>query len=247
MFDLTTIIVITATFLLAGGVKGIIGLGLPTLSLGLLTVSFDLTTAMALLIIPSITTNFWQAIVGGNAASLLRRLWPFLLMATATVWIGATALTRLDLGLLSVLLGLLLVSYSLISLTGFQPGISNRAEAWSGPLFGIANGILTGMTGSFVVPGVMFLQAIGLPRDMLVQAMGILFTVSTAALAVALHTNNLLTPELGLVSATAVVPAAVGMVAGQRIRRNLSEKRFRQVFFIAILVLGSYIILKAVL
>ena len=247
MFDLTTIIVITATFLLAGGVKGVIGLGLPTLSLGLLTASFDLTTAMALLIVPSVTTNLWQAIVGGNAARLLRRLWPFLLMATVTVWIGATALTRLNLELLSVLLGLLLVSYSIISLIGFQPGISKRAEVWSGPLFGIANGILTGMTGSFVVPGVMFLQAIGLPRDMLVQAMGILFTLSTAALAVALHTSNLLTLELGLVSATAVVPAAVGMVTGQRIRRNLSEKSFRQVFFIAILVLGSCIILKAVL
>jgi len=247
MFDLTTIIVITATFLLAGGVKGVIGLGLPTLSLGLLTASFDLTTAMALLIGPSVTTNLWQAIVGGNAARLLRRLWPFLLMATVTVWIGATALTRLNLELLSVLLGLLLVSYSIISLIGFQPGISKRAEVWSGPLFGVANGILTGMTGSFVVPGVMFLQAIGLPRDMLVQAMGMLFTLSTAALAVALHTNNLLTPELGLVSATAVVPAAVGMVTGQRIRRNLSEKSFRQVFFIAILVLGSCIILKALL
>ncbi|MFA9419185.1 MAG: sulfite exporter TauE/SafE family protein [Gammaproteobacteria bacterium] len=247
MFDLSSVIVIAATFLLAGAVKGVIGLGLPTLSLGLLAATLDLTTAMALLIIPSFMTNLWQAIAGGKALELLRRLWPFLLMATLTVLAGATALTRLDLALLSILLGGLLVCYSLLSLVGFHMSISSQAEPWAGPVFGTVNGILTGMTGSFVVPGVMYLQSIGLPRDTLVQAMGILFTASTLALAFALHTNNLLTPELGLVSAMAVVPAAVGMVAGQRIRRKLPEARFRQIFFIGILLLGVYIILQTLL
>jgi uncharacterized membrane protein YfcA len=139
------------------------------------------------------------------------------------------------------------VSYSVLSLAGFRLSIASQRETWAGPLFGSANGILTGMTGSFVVPGVMFLQGIGLPREMLVQAMGILFTVSTLALALALHTNNLLTPEIGLVSAIAVIPALVGMVAGQQIRRRLSEARFRQFFFVAVLLLGVYIILKTVL
>jgi len=247
VFDLTSVIVIAATFLLAGTVKGVIGLGLPTLSLGLLTAALDLTTAMALLIIPSFITNLWQAIDGGNTRELLRRLWPFLLMAAITVWPGAMALTRLDLALLSILLGGLLVSYSLLSMVGFHLSITSRSEAWTGPVFGTVNGILTGMTGSFVVPGVMYLQSIGLPRDMLIQAMGILFTASTLALAFALHTNKLLTPELGLVSAMAVVPAAVGMVAGQRIRRKLPEALFRRIFFIAILSLGVCIILKTLL
>ncbi|MGY8961479.1 MAG: TSUP family transporter, partial [Alphaproteobacteria bacterium] len=123
---------------------------------------------------------------------------------------------------------------------------SNR-EIWAGPVFGAANGILTGMTGSFVVPGVMFLQAIGLPRDMLVQAMGMLFTVSTIALAIALQRNDLFSSELGLTSAAALAPAIAGMIVGQKIRHRLSEARFRHVFFIAILILGAYIIANAVL
>ena len=246
MDDFTTIAAIAGTFLLAGGVKGVIGLGLPTVSLGLLTATFDLTTAMALLIVPSFVTNLWQALAGGNGRELLLRIWPFLLMATATVWLGATALTRLDLSLLSALLGGLLVAYSTLNLAGVRLKIAAQRENWAGPLFGTANGILTGMTGSFVVPGVMFLQGIGLSRDMLVQAMGMLFTTSTLALALALQNNSLLTTQLSLVSGAAVIPAVVGMVAGQRIRRNLSEARFRQTFFIAMLVLGLYIIAKAV-
>ncbi len=245
MFDPLTITVIAATFLLAGSVKGVIGLGLPTVSLGVLTAAIDLTTAMALLIVPSFVTNLAQAVMGGNGRVILLRTWPFLLMATVTVWLGATALTRLNLSLLSALLGALLVVYSTLSLSGVRLAIPAQREIWAGPLFGTANGILTGMTGSFVVPGVMYLQAIGLTRDALVQAMGVLFAASTVALAVALQGNSLLTPQLGLVSAAAVIPAAAGMIIGQRVRRRLSEERFRKVFFIGICALGAYIIANA--
>ena len=107
-------------------------------------------------------------------------------MATATVWLGAGALTRVDVSWLSALLGLLLVIYAAVNLSGFRPALTVRQERWAGPLTGVANGVLTGMIGSFVVPGVLFLQAIGLSRDALVQAMGMLFALSTLALALAL-------------------------------------------------------------
>ena len=245
MLDAFTIAAIAATFLLAGAVKGVIGLGLPTVSLALLTVALDLPQAMALLLVPSFVTNIWQALVGGNTVAIVRRTWPFLLMATLTVWVGATALTRVDLSWLSALLGALLVSYSAMNLAGFRLVISARREVWAGPLIGTANGILTGMTGSFVVPGVLFLQAIGLSRDMLIQAMGMLFMVSTVALAAALQGNGLLTNQLGILSTAALVPAIIGMLFGQRIRQRLSEDLFRRVFFISLLILGAYIIAKA--
>lgn len=245
MIDPAIIPTIAATFLLAGAVKGVIGLGLPTVNLGILTAAFDLPTAMALLIVPSFVTNAFQASVGGNARAIFARIWPFLLMATATVWVGASALTRVDLDLLSGLLGFLLIAYATINLVGLRLVISASDETWAGPVFGVANGVLTGMTGSFVVPGVMFLQAIGLSRDMLIQAMGMLFTASTVALALALRNNELLTGAQSVLSVLALAPALIGMVAGQAVRKRLSETRFRQVFFISILVLGGYIVLGA--
>ena len=245
MAEPLTLLAIAGTFLLAGAVKGVIGLGLPTVSLALLTVALGLPQAMALLLIPSFVTNLWQAAVGGNAVAILRRLWPFLLMATVTVWIGAHALTRVDLALLSALLGAVLVVYGALNLAGLRLALTARQEVWAGPLLGTANGVLTGMTGSFVVPGVLFLQAIGLPRDMLIQAMGLLFTVSTLALAVALQRNQLLSAELGALSAAALVPALLGMGLGQRLRRRLPEPLFRRVFFVALLLLGGYIMASA--
>lgn len=245
MIDLTVILAVTGTFLLAGMVKGVIGLGLPTVSLALLTVAFDLPSAMALLLAPSFVTNLWQALVGGNGRAIVIRIWPFLLMATVTVWIGAAALTRVDPKLLTALLGALLVVYALVNLAGIRLTIPARHEAWAGPLVGTANGVLTGMTGSFVVPGVMFLQGIGLSRDRLIQAMGMLFAASTLALGVALQKASFLTIENGLLSCAAVLPALAGMVLGQQVRKKLSEQYFRKAFFIALLVLGVYIIAGA--
>lgn len=239
------LVLIGATFLLAGGVKGVIGLGLPSVSLGILAATLDLTTAMALMVMPSLVTNFWQGAVGGHLRMLLVRLWPFFLTATVTVWLGAMALSFADLELLSGLLGVLLALYAAIALAGWRPVLDGGQELWAGPGFGVVNGVLTGMTGSFVVPGVLFLQAIGLPRDVLVQAMGILFTLSTVALAIALQRHSFWTADLGLVSLGAVVPALIGMVVGQRLRRSLSETAFRRVFFWSLLALGLYIIARA--
>ena len=245
MPDPLTALAIFGTFLLAGAVKGVTGLGLPAVSLALLTVALDLPSAMVLLLAPSFVTNLWQALVGGNARAVVVRLWPFMLMATATVWIGAAALTRVNLFLLTALLGVLLFTYAMVSLAGLRVAIALRHEGWAGPLFGLVNGVLAGMTGSVVFPGILFLQAIGLSREQLIQAMGMLFTTSTLALAVALQGAGFLTVELGLLSAAAVIPALIGMLGGQRIRQKLPEERFRQVFFVALLVLGAYIAVNA--
>lgn len=242
MPDLFVLLSILLTFLLAGAVKGVIGLGLPVVSLALLTASMGLPQAMALLLVPSFITNVWQAAVGGHAQTILRRIWLFLAVACCAVWFGAQALTLVDLAWLSALLGALLVLYALLSLSGLRLSIPPARELWAGPLLGAVNGLLAGMTGSFVFPGALFLQAIGLPRDQLIQALGMLFSVSTLALGVSLAGNNLLTAELGGLSAVAVAPALVGMALGQRLRQRLSEDLFRRVFFISLLLMGLYII-----
>jgi len=245
MFEPTTVIIIVTTFLLAGLVKGVIGLGLPTVSLGLLAASFDLTTAMSLFIVPSFATNVWQATVGGHLLTLVKRLWVYLLLASITVWIGSIALVTFDLSNLSIMLGGLLVAYSAISLSGFKLNINAQQEQWAAPVLGSINGILTGMTGTFVIPGVMYLQGIGLTRDQLVQAMGLLFTVSTVALGIALQHREFSTTQLNLASLAAVLPAVGGMWFGQQLRKKLSEQHFRLIFFYALLLLGVYIIIKA--
>ncbi len=245
MFDTTTFLAIVGTFLLAGMVKGVIGLGLPTISLGLLTALLGLPNAMALLLAPSFVTNVWQAALGGNALLLTKRLWPFFLLTTIAIWFGAKALSTVDVAYLSGLLGLLLILNAVTGLAGYRPTVPLKWELVLNPLIGATNGVLTGMTGSSVVPGVLYLQAIGLSRDQLVQAMGILFALSAFVLALSLYDQRILSQELSLQSIIAVLPALIGMRAGQHIRKKLSENQFRRFFFVALLLLGLFIIAKS--
>jgi len=245
MLEPLVLAAIATTFLLAGFVKGVVGFGLPTVALALLTVTVGLPQAMALMLVPAFVSNVWQSVAGGGWQQVLRRVWPFLLAAGLFIFIGALALTRIELRWLSALLGVILIAYALVSLAGLRLSLTTQQAVWAGPLIGAANGVLTGMTGSYVVPGVLFLQGIGLPRDQLIQAMGMLFLVSTLALGAALGGNGLLEAEHGLLSAAALAPALLGMALGQALRRKLPEPMFRKVFFAALLALGAYIVARA--
>ena len=241
MSDPVILVIVAAVFLLAGTVKGVIGMGLPTISLALLVIALDLPQAMVLLVVPSLITNLWQAFAGGSSGVVFTRVWPFLLAAALFIWIGTAAILIVNLNFLTGLLGVLLVVYGVLGLGGWTLNVEQGRQRWAGPLVGAVNGVLTGMTGSFVVPGVMYLQAIGLPRDQLMQAMGMLFSISTLALAIALQGRGLFPLELGMVSLVGLVPALVGMAVGQRIRAGLSESTFRRVFLLSLLVLGIYL------
>lgn len=242
-----SLVLIGLTFLLAGFVKGVIGLGLPTVSLALLTTGFGLIPAMGLLIVPSFVTNIWQGLSGGSLAAILKRLWPFLITMFLGTLLGAKGLVRFDTVLLAALLGVLLCVYAGLNL--LRPKVTDirQAEAWLGPGAGAATGVLTGLTGSFVVPGVIYLQALAMPRDTLIQAMGVAFTVATLALAIALNDQQLISQELGILSAAGVAPAVIGMVIGQRVRRWLPEALFLRIFFAALGVLGIYITARSLI
>jgi uncharacterized membrane protein YfcA len=241
----TEAVLITSVFLLAGTVKGVVGLGLPTVSLGLLTASLGLEAAMALMLAPSFVTNVWQALSGGNGLIVLKRIWPFLLLASIAVWPGVALGGQWQSEILISMLGALLIAYGLSGLTRPEIRTPPSRERWAAPLTGCINGVLTGLTGSFVVPGVLYLQSLSLSRDQLVQAMGMLFTCSTIALAVGLAAQGRLPAQMSLGSIVAVLPALLGMIVGRGIRAHVSEAAFKRIFFAALIALGTYILAPA--
>ena len=230
-------------FLLAGSVKGVIGLGLPTVAIAVLTAVFGLKTAIALLLAPSLATNALQALTGGHARVLAARLWPFLVCVSIAISIGAIDLVLINEAVLGLMLGVLLVAYALNGLFNRRTiTVGRHQEIWAGPVFGLVSGVLTGLTGAFAFPGVVYLQALGFDRDTFIQALGLLFTVTTVTLGLAAARLGLLSPHLAMASALAVLPALAGLVAGRSIRNRLPEQTYRKVFFGALVILGLIVI-----
>ncbi|MGX5735505.1 sulfite exporter TauE/SafE family protein [Bosea thiooxidans] len=239
--DTSLLLFITATFVLAGFVKGVIGLGLPTIAVGVLGVVMAPAQAAALLAIPNVATNGWQIATGPKLASTLRRLWPMFAAICVGTWAGAGLLQQEKDGAATLWLGLALMLYALVGLKAAKLRVPPAWEGWLSPVIGFATGIVTAATGVFVLPAVPYLQALGFDKDELVQALGLSFIVSTLALSLGLIGAGALDMTVAGHSLLALIPALAGMGAGQFIRNRISAGTFRLCFFAGLLALGSYL------
>lgn len=244
--DLGTVALVGMTFLFGGLVKGAIGLGLPVIVLAILAPALGLKAALALFLVPGVVTNIWQALWGPHLKALMRRLWAFLLAAVCGIALGVQVLKGADTALLEALLGVLLIAYSLMSLIAVQLPPPGRREGWMAPLAGASGGVLFGMAGIFIVPGILFLQTLGLKRDMFVQALGLTFLTISSTLAISMGGVGLVSAEQAMLSAGAVVPTALGIWAGVRVRHRISEAGFRRLFFIGLIGAGAFMVWRAV-
>ena len=238
---------IAGAFLLAGFVKGVIGLGLPTVSIGLLGLLMTPAQAAAILVVPSLVTNVWQAAVGGSLLALARRLWPLLAGTCIGTVIGVALLPRDDNGRATVWLGLALAIYAVLGLVKVQFSVPRHAETWLGLLMGTATGAITVATGIFVMPGTPYLQSMQFDRDRLVQALGLSFTVSTITLAAALAYTGHVQKSLAWPSIVAFAAALVGMGLGQFTRGRIKAETFRLCFFVGLMLLGIHLALRGLL
>ena len=229
-------------FVLAGFVKGVLGQGLPTVAVGLLSLMMSPGEATALIIIPALITNIWQAWFGPSLMPLIRRLWPTLLASFlgtfVATWAGLGLLTPEAATIARKTLGIALILYGILGLSRIQVQVPPRSEPWLGPIFGAANGAVSTATGVFMVPVIPYIQSLGLERDDLVQAQGLSFTVSTFALMLVVLANGTMNVTNASASLVAMVVTFGGMFLGQYIRRFVRPEVFRFLFFAGMLVLG---------
>lgn len=239
--------VVALTFLLAGFVKGVTGMGLPTVAIGLLSLVMPPAQAAVLLVVPSLVTNVWQLAAGPSFRPLSRRLWPMMAGICLGTWAGIGFLTGDSDGRALAGLGLALALYAVMGLAKVRLSVPPGAERWASPMVGVLTGLITGATSVFVIPSVPYLQALNLQKEDLIQALGLSFTISTVALAIGLAGGGTLQLSLAVTSLMALAPALIGMSAGQWFRIRAKPEVFRLCFFLAMLALGVHLLLRALI
>ena len=234
-------------FLLAGFVKGVIGLGLPTVAIGLLGLMMTPAQAAAIMVAPALITNVWQAAVGSDLLPLVKRVWPMLAGICLGTFIAAKWLPGANSGQATIWLGVALVLYAGLGLVKMDFTVLPRAERWLSLPVGVLTGAITATTGVYVLPGTPYLHALKLGRHQLVQMLGISFTVSTLALGVALMHAGEIGMSLAVPVGAAIVASLAGMWLGQIVRGRVQEKTFRLWFFLGLLALGTHLALRGLL
>lgn len=244
-FDWNLLLIVALAFVAGGAVKGVVGMGLPAVAIAVLGVAVGPQEGLPLLVVPAFLTNLWQALIGGYFLALLRRFWPMLLACLLGAWLGVSVFVAADLKLLNAALGAALVLYGVLSLAKFYITVPAR---WVWPLqlpFGLASGLMGGMTGAVVVPVVFYLGALGLHRDEYIQALGLVFATAMLGLGTSLTSHSAFSADQFLLSSLAMIPAAIGMQLGQTLRARVAPEQFRRVVYLALLLVGAGMIVKA--
>jgi len=233
-------------FLFAGLVKGVIGVGLPTVAMGLLSVAMPPAEAAAIMVLPAVVTNLWQMAAGPALAVLARRF--ALMMAGVVVGTFATIglLTGTSTSIATGALGSVLAAYGFYGIAGAGFEVRRKSERYLSPLIGLITGMLTGATGVFVIPVVPYLSSLKLEKEELIQSIGISAFVCPAALWLALAVNGKYQAVVAGTSLVALLPALIGMYAGQHVRRRLQPAVFRRWFFCGLIALGGYMVFRSV-
>ena len=229
----------------AGAVKGIFGMGLPAVSLGLLSLAMPTVEAAALIVVPTLATNLWQFMMGPQKALLVRRFATLLVGVVVGTMLGVGFLTGTHTALVSLALGGVLILYAVVGLRAFTWRVPVEREFWASPVVGMVTGLINGATGVSVMPLVPYLNSVGLARDALIQAMGLVFIVAMVSLATCLAWTGHFELGSARASTLALLPVFAGMYLGQVIRVRLHADDFRKWFFVGLLALGGYSALRA--
>ena len=229
-----------SVFLLAGTVKGLVGLGLPTITIALTSLVLPLTESIALIALPTIFTNVWQAAVGGRFRVILKRQWPLIVPLMISLYVTMWLVGQKGPNWAFLVLAVVLIVYSGLGLLRIRLHIHADLERPLAPLIGVVSGFVAGLVGVPIIPLMPYLQGLDVKPSELVQTLGVVLCATSLTLTSSLLFFGLLDGHRAIVSAMAVIPAMAGMWVGQQVRRRLSVEQFRLAVFWALLLTGVY-------
>ena len=221
-------------------------MGLPTISLVVLTLILDIETAITMIVIPSFITNLWQAVTGKHLRQLFKEFWFYFILSGFSVYAGTHLFFNVSKNVTTLLLSLTIIFYSIIVLTGKTFPFLNRNLLINKLLIFSSNGILAGLTGTLIVPGVFYFQSLNFEKEKLLQALGIHFSILSLFLGFSKsYYKTIFDFEILFLSLNSCVSAFVGIFLGRVILKSINERMFRRIFQLSLLIIGILIFLKA--
>ena len=237
--ELSTALIALAGFFVAAFLKGITGLGFSTVCLGLVAGFIDMRVALPLVLVPSLASNVLVMLDAGRFREAVARFWPVFAAAVPGVAIGLWVLDSVDSVTLRRALGTVLALYGAWALCNMSLRLGERAARRLAIPVGFVNGVVNGVTGTQVMPVLPYLLALGLPSALFVQSINIVFTLSSFVMLAGLGRLGLLNAPLLLTGAAGVVPVALGIWLGGKLRRRLPQSAFKRMVLVLLVVLGA--------
>jgi uncharacterized membrane protein YfcA len=233
--------------LLVGGLlKGVVGLGLPLAAMPLLMLAVPLKSAVGVLVVSMIVSNFAQSFQGGLFRPTLLRLWPLLLTLFLFVTVSTRALVMFSQEVLAAIIGSALIICALAAHFVPRLKLTPEQELWMGPIAGAVAGFIGGISGFYGGPLMLYLVWLRLPKAEFVPAISLMFFVGAVGLALGLFGFGISDPHELVLSTIGCIPVFAGLWFGNKVRMRLSELAFARVVLAVYIAAGLSFLVKAV-
>ena len=241
------LIVAAFAFLFAGTIKGLVGLGMPTTVVGILSQFTDPRQAIALLLLPILISNTWQIYRSRMAMKVFKKLWVFCFVLCALVFITSQFAATISTNVLTISVGIVIILFVVTNFFLKTFAIPDNADKTYQIGFGAAAGVMGGLTSLWAPPVVAYLFSKNLSKDEFVASVGVLLMAGSIPLLGGYITAGLTTPMLLLYSLGMVIPTLAGFAVGEWARSFLQAEQFRKILLAIFLLLGTNLIVNAFL
>lgn len=246
MSPLELTLVGSLVFVIAGSVKGMVGIGLPTAAISMLTLFVDPRMAIALTLGPMVFSNAWQVWQMGEILRALRDYRIFALSLAVGVFVTVSLSAEVSDRVIYLALGISIVAFSVLNLRFEIPPMPARFDRIAQYGFGSLAGVLGGLSGVWAAPMIVYLTARQVPKDEFVRATGILIFLGSVPLVLGYVQQGFLTLVLSSVSIALVGPTLLGFALGARLRNRLSNEGFRKLLLYIFLLLGLNLLRRGI-
>ena len=231
--------ILIALAFFAGGVsKGVIGLGMPLIVIPTVASVINPVTAIALIAVPSISSNIWQVWHTGYHRQTLARFWTFIVAVAITITLAAFVLVRTDTQAAALAMGIVVLLFTAARSMSFNWRTSPEAERWLSPAVGAFCGFVGGVTGIFSPPLSMYIVSLRLPKEEFIAAMAMLLLCGAIPLFGTLAANGVLTVDILVASTLGAIPAMIGVMVGTRLRNRISQTVFERALLVVLFLIG---------
>lgn len=225
-------------------IKGSLGLGFSTICLAILANVIDLKVAISIVVIPSLISNLMVMIEAGNFRFSLQTFFWMLFMAIPGMAVGLQVLRQADNTASLYILSGVLVVYGCWGLLNRHFKTREHLVPRLNPVIGFLTGAVNGATGSQIFPIMPYLLSLQISKDVLVQTINMSFTLCSLIMLSALYYMQALDTKSIFTYSLGIIPVMLGVWLGGKVRRRLSEQRYRQAVMVLIIVLGVLLLFR---
>ncbi|MEX1034744.1 MAG: sulfite exporter TauE/SafE family protein [Sneathiella sp.] len=244
-FNLFHLLVVCIAFALGGFVKGIAAFGLPTIAVPPIVLFMSLPSAVSIMTIPMVITNFVQMLVAGRVKSVVFRHWRLFLGLFVGLPIGVFMLSAVDTQYLLIAVGVFLMLIATLEISGISFSFLGSRENLYGPIIGLAAGIIGGITTLYGTLPVFFFIALGLDKDEFISSVSVMLFGGSIFLLLSLQSMDFLKPTEIAYSIIGLVPLFAGMWAGTKVRRYIKQSTFKKFVLALVAIIGLIMIYRA--